>query len=334
MIVSKPTTVAGKNTGRKNATSPEEQAMAEAMAKRKKKLEKEYKVSVTDIDNLVWREPMTAHEFAKVPVSYPAYTQPKLDGVRCVVKADGMYSRYGKVFKSCPHIQAALQPLFDKDPTLEFDGELYNHKLKDNFDELISLIKQQKPTEEDLRKSAEMVEFHIYDLRLPDMCFSDRSVKIAQLLASLKHKERKMLVEVETAYVETAEELDEWYETWLGDGYEGQMIRTDTPYEFKRTNCLLKRKETITEEFEVVDVWEGVGNRSGMAGKVIVKLHKPATDGKETCEANPIGGFAFYKRLLVDKETVIGKMATIRFQNYTPKRSLRFPRCVTIRDYE
>ena len=329
MVVSKPTTCDGKNIGRANATTPNEQAMAEALAKRKKKLEKEYKENIDGNDTIVFRSPMLANEYKKEEIDFPVYTQPKLDGVRCVATKDGLFTRNGKVIYSCPHIIEELKPLFKENPSLELDGELYNHDLKDNFDELISIIKQQKPTPEDLKKSEEMLEYHVYDIRNEDKIFSERTDTLHQLV-----KWFKKTIYVETCEINSLKELDAKYDEWLEDGYEGQMIRTNTPYEFKRTNGLLKRKEFITEEFEIVDILEGKGNRSGMAGKVVVKLLKPTTEGVETCEANPKGGFAFYKRLLAEKETVIGKMVTIRFQAYTPKGSLRFPCAITIRDYE
>ena len=139
---------------------------------------------------------------------------------------------------------------------------------------------------------------------------------------------------VKTKKIKNEEELDACYDEFLEEGYEGQMIRTNSLYEFKRTAALLKRKEFITEEFELVDVLEGKGNRSGMAGKVVIRLHKATTEGETTCEANPKGGMAFYKRLLTEKDDLIGKKATIEFQNYTPKGSLRFPKMLAIRDYE
>ncbi len=329
-VISEWTTCSGKNLGKANATSPEEQALLEAMAKRKKKLEKEYKEDIKDVDTIDYPEPMSAHTY-KGDFVGPAYTQAKYDGVRAKATKDGLFSRYGKPFRACPHIIDLLQPVFADNPDIVLDGELYNHDLKDDFDELISCIKQQKPTQADFDKSRNVVQYHMYDIMDTTRIFSSRITDAEDIVRRVNNPAIQL---AETHLVTTKEELDKLYELFLEQGYEGQMIRKDARYEHRRTNSLLKRKEFIDDEFEIVDVTEGKGNRSGMAGKVWIKLHKPTTEGVTTCEANPKGGNAFYKRLLAEKDSVIGKMATIRFQNYTPKGSLRFPRMICVRSYE
>ena len=48
-------------------------------------------------------------------IKYPAYVQPKLDGIRCFVHVDGesvtLKSRTGKEFKSLGHIADAVREL-------------------------------------------------------------------------------------------------------------------------------------------------------------------------------------------------------------------------------
>ena len=66
---------------------------------------------------------------AKKHNKFPYFTQPKLDGVRCLVSKDGMQSRNGKPIISAPHIRQALEPFFQAHPDAVLDGELYNHVL-------------------------------------------------------------------------------------------------------------------------------------------------------------------------------------------------------------
>src|SRR3546814_5619389 len=87
-----------------------------------------------------------------------------LDGVRCIATKDGLFSRQGKPITSCPHISTALTPLFEHTPSLVLDGELYNHDLKDNFNEIISLVRKQKLTPEQFAETAKVVQYHVYDL--------------------------------------------------------------------------------------------------------------------------------------------------------------------------
>ena len=92
------TVVYGKNEGRANATTDKEQAMKEAEAKRKLKLERGYFENIKHISKKQYFEPMLAAKWEdyKDKVEYPIYSQPKLDGIRCIVTKDGMFSRNGK----------------------------------------------------------------------------------------------------------------------------------------------------------------------------------------------------------------------------------------------
>lgn len=98
--------------------------------------------SVADNDYLRRQEkrlllPMLAKNYEKekhkIDEKELIYVSPKLDGVRCVVsfnkKAKKLlfFSRAGTLFDCCDHfIERSLQPLFEKDPQLVLDGELYN----------------------------------------------------------------------------------------------------------------------------------------------------------------------------------------------------------------
>ena len=110
-------------------------------------------------------KPMLAHKYddSRVDWSQPVYIQPKLDGVRCLFTKDGAYSRSGKQFMNLRHIEMALKPFFDQQPDVILDGELYNHKLKNDFEKIISLVRKQKPTDIDRIDAQHLVQFHCYD---------------------------------------------------------------------------------------------------------------------------------------------------------------------------
>lgn len=325
------TSCQGKNIGQTNETSPEDQALKEATAHRKKKLEKGYAEKVEDIDKVGYKEPLLAEEYSKYKneVIFPVYCQRKYDGIRCIAKADGLYSRTGKKFLGVPHISEHLAKFFETNPNAVLDGELYNHEYKDDFDQIVSCVKKQKPTKTQKKLAREVVQYHIYNLVDEKHVFSERLEILATYAEKFGWKKHNCIKMAETVIANSQEELDAFYEQALEDGYEGEMVLKNAPYVHGRSTNLLKRKEFIDKEFEIVDVLEGKGNRAGMAGKVVVKL-----ENGNTCEANPVGGTNFYIRLLRDKDAVIGKMATIRFQNYTPDGSLRFPRMISVRDYE
>jgi DNA ligase-1 len=134
---------------------------------------------------------------------------------------------------------------------------------------------------------------------------------------------------VMTARVESIEQLDRLYEGFLAAGYEGQMVRTNGCYEQKRSKTLLKRKEFQDAEYEIIEICEGTGNRTGMAGFAILKNN----DGSEF-KSNIKGSHDFLTELLTHKTKLVGEKATVQFFNLTPGGVPRFPYVISIRNYE
>ena len=312
----------GKNTGKKNETSADEQALKEAKATWKKKKESGYFESVEDIDNTTFTEPMLAKNYDdyKDELKYPVYSQPKLDGIRCVVKKDGMWSRNGKPIVSAPHVLVALKGFFDRFPDAILDGELYADKFANDFNAICSLVKKTKPTTQDLEDSAKSIQYWVYDWII-SKTFGDRNADITTYVTSSNVVRR-----VPTHLVDTITHLNELYEKYIDEGYEGQMVRTDGPYENKRSKYLLKRKEFQDSEFKILDIVEGVGNKSGMAGHMVFKNHK----GIEF-HSNIKGNREYLKELLKNKNKYLGKSATVKYFNLTPDDEIpRFPYVVNI----
>ena len=268
-----------KNVGRSNATTAKTQAEFEAQAEWTKNVDKEYFVDVNAIDSYTAFKPMLAHDFTKTPVT-SGITQPKLDGIRMVVNTRGLYSRSNKEIVAVPHIAEALAEFIKDHPTVTLDGELYNHELKDNFQKITSLVRKTVNLGADeLAESKELVQYHIYDMfdsANPDMTFMQRYNWI-QKNVHLVNKKTVGIHLVASAICETSEEIDVMYGEYTTAGYEGQMVRQDTVYENKRSKGLLKRKEFITEEYQVVEVHEGQGNWAGYAKRLTLKMPNGTT---------------------------------------------------------
>lgn len=323
-VTSEWTVARGKNLGKSNETSNIEQAKAEIDARYKKQLKTGYHTDICKINESKYVEPMLAKKYGDVEFSFPVYSQPKLDGMRCIIRNNGMWSRNGKEIVSAPHIYEALKPLFKINKNYIFDGELFCNKYKNNFNALISLAKKTKPTREDINISETHLQYWIYDFPSSKAIFSKRFLELQKLIPS-----HKSLVTVPTKLINNQEELDNVYIEYLSDGQEGQMIRSDGIYENKRSRFLLKRKEFIDDEFKIVNITEGKGNRARMFGRAYLITH----NGIEF-EANARGDEIYYKELLINKHNYIGKMATVRYQNLTPDGKPRFGVIITIRDYE
>ena len=313
-----------KNVGRSNATTAKTQAEFEAKAEWTKNVDKEYFVDVNAIDSYTAFKPMLAHDFTKTPVT-SGITQPKLDGIRMVVNTRGLYSRSNKEIVAVPHIAEALADFIKDHPTVTLDGELYNHELKDNFQKITSLVRKTVNLGADeLAESKELVQYHIYDMfdsANPDMTFMQRYNWI-QKNVHLVNKKAVGIHLVPVAICETSEEIDVMYGEYTQAGYEGQMIRQDAVYENKRSKGLLKRKEFITEEYEVVQVHEGQGNWAGYAKRLTLKM----ADGT-TFSSGIRGSQAKLKELLENPNI---DWATCRYFELSNDGVPRFP--VTI-DY-
>jgi DNA ligase-1 len=325
-----------KNSGRANETSAVEQAVAEVKSCFAKKVKAGYSETVEAAETDTRFKVMLAWEYKEHRDSHIAprfedgelvFSQPKLDGVRCVAKRNGLWSRNNTQIISCPHIEAALKPFFEEFPEAILDGELYNHELRHDFDSLISILRKTSGlTDDDLVLSAKMAQYQIYDAAgtwgsdsVAALSFPERTARVLDIVAFL---DVPFIVAVPTVACFGMDKLDFFYELYLEEGYEGQMVRTAAPYRIgARSKDLLKRKEKEDHEYEVVDIVEGVGNRSGVAGFAVLKL----PDGR-TFNSNLKGGMAHYRMLLQNKQKFIGGQATVTFTNLTPKGVPRFPR--------
>jgi DNA ligase 1 len=314
ITISKPTYCKAKNVGRSNATTPAEQATAEAKAKWQKKLDSGYNLVLTRDKKFF--EPMLAHElskYEKLLFTVPTFIQPKLDGLRAISQDNTLMSRNGKPFV-VPHL---YQDLFT------LDGELYNHKYHDDFNKIVSLCKKQNPDAQELKEQEAKIQFWAYDLPDHKGKFSERYEKLKEILDAdwMNFPAQVYINLVPTYEVKSQKDIDHYHDKFLSEGFEGSILRLDLgEYENKRSKQLLKKKDFIDEEFKIVGAEEGTGGRAGTIGFFIVELE----DGK-TCKSNVKGPHEYLAEVWKDKDKYIGTKATIKYFNRTPDNSLRFP---------
>tara|TARA_R110000751_G_scaffold168265_2_gene274169 strand:- start:71 stop:1150 length:1080 start_codon:yes stop_codon:yes gene_type:complete len=323
-IVNNWTYCKGKNTGKSNETTDEIQAMAEAQAKWNKKLKGEYSTSLDSVDSIGFHKAMLAKVWGDYEndIAFPLYTQPKLDGIRCIADKNGLKTRTGKEITAVPHIKESLESFFEKFPDAVLDGELYCDKFDNDFNAICSIVRKSKLTEED-KETAKIIEYHVYDT-INENVFSERSKFVAQNCENINYVEV-----VETQLVGSKSELDMLYGQWTDSGYEGQMVRTNSPYENKRSKTLLKRKEFIDSEYTILGYKEGIGNRAGTIGHFVFE-----TENSISFHSNVKGSREYISDLLKQGDSLIGKTATIKYFNLTPNGVPRFPYVIAIRDYE
>jgi DNA ligase-1 len=305
----------------KSYCTAEEQAMKQAKALHKKKIDLGAFEDINDIDKPVFFKPMLAHDYNdyKEKIKYPVVTQPKLDGVRCIIDIDGMRSRNGKELISAPHIHEALKPLFEKYPDLVFDGELYAHKSDGvDFNKIISCVRKTKPTQDDIIESKQHIQYWIYDLPSHVGVFTERYNSLLELELP------ECCVIVPTEQADNKNDISAYYSDYIANGYEGQMIRVlDSEYENKRSKHLLKHKSFIDAEFEIRGVVEGKGKLTGKIGKLVFDGFDSAVNGDHE-----------YLEMLFKQGDLIGKKATVKYFELTTDGIPRFPKVIAIRDFE
>jgi DNA ligase-1 len=318
--------VYGKNTGKLNETTDKEQTMKEAVAKRTKKLESGYFENIKHINKTQYFEPMLASKWedSKDKITYPIFSQPKLDGIRCIVTKDGMFSRNGKPIISAPHIRESLSEVFEVYPELILDGELYADKFANDFNKIVSLVKKTKPTDADLKESKNNIQYWIYDLPDNDIQFGDRCDRLHDLFNTFDSFS-KHCIEVETTLCNSEDDVIDLYEGYVDAGFEGQMLRLDKKYENKRSKSLMKHKSFIDEEYTIKGIVEGEGNRTGTAGYFVFET----ADGKPF-KSNVKGTWDETAEMLKNKKKLIGKQATIKYFNLTPDGIPRFGYVINI----
>ena len=333
-----------KNVGRANATTAEEQALLEAQATWNKKYREGYRPTEAEFKTVGIFEPMLAKQFEdyKDKLKYPVYSQPKLDGIRCIADPRGTWTRTGRKHTTLGHIEAALAKVFEKHPDLVLDGEAYSDKHNKNFPRICSLVKRENPTAAELLECAQNISYHVYDCKFmeePDKPFSERSAFIRRELAG-----NDSVVIVPTEKIDSPEMLNKYYESYITSGQEGQIVRINDKYENKRSKFLLKRKEFDDAEFTILGMEEGTGNRAGTCGAMMFETPKGGmlpSNGTmveslgKPFRSNVKGTWEFTEDLWKNRKKYMGKTATVRYFGLSPEdRIPRFPYVIAIRDGE
>lgn len=296
----------GKNIGKVNETNPSEQAVLEATAKIKKKLEEGYSSTPNEAENDDLILPMLAQDFGKneKKVTYPCFVQPKLDGMRALKNKD-LRSRKNKVIETMSHISETIENV--DHPIL--DGELYAHG--ESFQRNMELIKKYREGE------SENIKYHVYDMISPTLSFINRYALLREFIERFNPPNIEL---VPTFRINSKEELLEKHKEFLEQGYEGTMVRhSNTPYESnKRSYSLLKFKDFQDIACVIIDVQ--ASEKRPDQGVFICKLENGIEFG---CGMK----FSHEQRaeFLTNKDKYIGEIAEVRFFEYSDEGVPRFP---------
>ena len=331
------TILLGKNEGRSNATTPEEQAISEAKSKFTKMKKMGYVTSkesalADEVDAVIEGGiiPMLAQSYKKKP-KFPCYVQPKLDGIRGLHAGNGsLWSRTRHAIKCLPHLEKQHTKYFGDQLA---DGEFYNHELKHDFEKITAAVTMKKG----ISPHHELVQHHIYDLPIPDLTFRDRYAILEGIFEEIPGNSHLILVP--TRLVNSHAELMKAYEDFMEMGYEGAMARDpeglyENPHAKYRSKNLQKIKEFQDAEFRIVGFYEGRGKYKGHLATFECEIDDE--HGKRTFKAMPMGDLGkaeMMKKMFEDHSLWKGKWVTVQFQGWTrTDNKPRFPKAKRFRD--
>ncbi|RNF18012.1 putative DNA ligase [Trypanosoma conorhini] len=291
---------------------------------------------------------------------------PKIDGIRCLIgynqrrKEPQFFSRGGILLECCHGLVPHVMPLFEADPTLLLDGELFAPLC--NFEELNGLVRRlAKFTSPEMRqRQAQLLEYFSFDimhsaqLSAPNAPFSERYQLLKKLIpicgakriSAYQHDEQKRKIIRRKQHPDTtaaegavklyhvpaaqvgAEEMEEVLEEACSQGFEGVMIRRPGfPYEHgKRSFGLLKYKTMHDAEYRIVDFLPGQGKFKGGLGAFICE-----TKSGIRFNATPKTTYENRRALWSKRERLLGKYLTVQYQELSSQDVPRFPIAKAVR---
>jgi ATP-dependent DNA ligase len=256
----------------------------------------------------------------------PYLVQPKLDGDRCraIFDEDGvvtLLSSEEHEIRSVPHIIQQLESLCFNN--LELDGELYLHKM--HHQSIHGIVGRTV----NIHPDSNSMEYHIFDVvetgtqmeriaRHDFLKFQSLSVsiKVVPTLAALNLPEIMSIMELYTA-----------------GGYEGIVVRNPRGvYARKRSTDIMKFKPRKDDFYTIIGFEEEIsihGEPKNALGALILK--------SDTEQIFKVGSGSFLtrdnrERLWVDRESMIGKVAHIKYQHLTGRKVPRFPVLIEVLD--
>ncbi len=325
-VVSEWTITEGKNVGKKNATTNEQQATAEIESRYKKQLKTGYFENIKDVGNMSYVEPMLAQSLHKLTTKnqpdYPKQNwaiQCKFNGNRCIATKNGLFTRKGERYMSVPHIEKSLASFFVKYPDAVLDGELFNNDLRQQLNKINELIRKTKNFDDQvLSESEKMVRFYVYDgynfncgyskVLTEDRPYSERKQWIDNNVVN----QIKYVEHVKTTIVKSEDDMQREFQILLDNKQEGGILRNmDSGYEHKRSKNLVKVKIDEDDEAVIVDLTDGNGNWSGAATNVTLKWKDKTFDGVFK------GEYEQRVEILKNKKNWVGKTVTFFYMGLT-----------------
>lgn len=264
------------------------------------------------------------------------YSSRKIDGVRtiCIVNENGkanFYSREGNEFTTLDVLKEEIESFGIKNIVL--DGELciVDKDGKEDFKSAVSQVKKKNYTiQNPMYKLFDILQLDDFQRGYSSQLFS---IRLENMIEFMRTHNPEHIQTVRQIKVTSVNHLTEMMDYAISQGWEGLIIKRDSPYEGKRSNDMLKVKKFHDAEFEVVGIELDKA-----------RVISPITGLEETVDllaranilykGNVVGvgsGWSLDQRKKYRDfpSLIVGKTITVRYfeesQDKSGKLSLRFP---------
>lgn len=335
------TVKAGKNKGKSNETTIQQQAALQLEQLYKAQIDSNY-VYQEQLETLKANPPknaMLAHPYQKKMHTLPldengnftevVYIQPKLNGIRNESrrseKSVDFISRTNKPFTSFDHLVPSCLSILKEGTS--FDSELFHKDLP--FEYIASMVNAETDRviydeNKNVIHTVDEIQLYAYDLMgYDDLTFTERLA----ILQELAKQFPPSIVLVETLPVKSLAEVRAYHAKWKNEGYEGLMIRVGSGlYEYsKRSINLLKYKEMEQAEFRIVKIYTAENDPN----KVMFTLW--SEEGQATFDCALKGDKLENLKYLKDPEKYLECYLTVDYQVLSQCNMPLFPVGIAVR---
>ena len=253
--------------------------------------------------------------------------EPKLDGIRCFAIVDNgeahLFARSGKLISNFNKtIGTELLRLGDGC----YDGELMG-------EDFVSIMRQayrkdSVNTDGTYLALFDYLPLEEWKLGETKMSCHNRREQLLDKMCDTTGVNFDILQPVERIHIDaTYEEIKKHHDLFVDEGYEGIMIKDlEAPYKFGRGYEIMKLKAFHDVDLPIKSLEVGTGKYKNLLGSIVVELNG--------VEVRVGSGFSdeLRKTLWSDKDSFVGRMVEIRYQEVTRDGSLRFPTFVCFRN--
>ena len=240
----------------------------------------------------------------KREIKFPCYIQPKLNGVRCIAVNSELYSRYGNIFTTLPHIK---EDLLNNKCNIILDGELFSNDIC--CEVLLRFIRKRNKTPAQEKKSL-TIYYNIFDYIETSLSYEER---LANLQYYFKKNNFKYIRLVKTEKCYERKEITNFLEKYSDNGYEGIIIRNiEGKYEpGGRSIHLQKLRKFLKTGFDIIDyTTKDYGKDKGCViwvclchGRIFHVKHSGSVEER--------------RQLYLNGKKYVGKQLIVRYQELT-----------------